>query len=134
MPWFNVWSILPLLQLLSLRSGASAQDVSFEITKTTDSTPIPVVCPHKEAALQCAKRVCSDHNLMDTVEGMGCVEMLGDEIRSRRGAAGADLPSVVANDYEDARFVRLYQDHRNNDISFTRFCSLNRIDMGACQG
>ena len=73
-----------LILLLEVFSHVASQDTTFEITTTADSTPINVTCTHQETALQCAKQACTEHNLMETIEGLDCVEMLGDEIRLRR--------------------------------------------------
>ncbi|GMH97498.1 hypothetical protein TrVE_jg7228 [Triparma verrucosa] len=123
--------------LLSLALALSNQDdgdTTFKITTTGDST-ITITCSHNQAPHHCATRVCDEFELSDTVEGVGCVEMLSDEISARRENSGDNgkLPSMISNDYEDARYIRLYRGHSDNDRSFTRFCSLHRVDMEACQ-
>ncbi|GMH81830.1 hypothetical protein TL16_g09057 [Triparma laevis f. inornata] len=125
-------SLLP--PLTSSLDPPNPIDTTFTI-QTTDSSTITITCIHNQSPHHCATTVCSEYSLGETIEGAGCVEILSDEISARRESksVGGGLPLIIGNDYDDARYIRLYQSHEDNDFSFTRFCSIHSVDIEACQ-
>ena len=85
--FFSYHMCFSLLSLALVLSNQDDRDTTFEITTTGDST-ITVTCSHNQAPHHCATRVCDEFELSDTVEGVGCVEMLSDEISARRENSG----------------------------------------------